>query len=160
MEKWPWAVRIAHLSPGACSKLCKKRHLYGWAGVTESVFTRFSPIFPGPCLCLTFLPASFSPSFLSLASCPALLVSQVASLFPTHSLPDGPELPQAVGPVDFCPLSFPGATVSVIGPWGQPQRGPAAAVGPWTHSHLKEKWSVDCRCLFVWGFVLIGRKWI
>ena len=94
---------------------------------------------------LRFLPYYFFPNFLSLTSCSVLPVTQVASLFPAYALPAGPELLQAIGPVDFCPLSFPGAAMSMTCPWGQPYRGPAGA-GASGHTLVsRKKGQVDCR---------------
>lgn len=46
---------------------------------------------------------------------------------------------QVVGPVEFCPLPFLGAAMSITCPWGQPWPGPADAVGSWTCSLLERK---------------------
>lgn len=124
--------------PRSTNKAMQKGTRHGCAGVPDSVSqpTQAS----GSC------PPVFSPSFLFLASCSVLPVTQVASPLPAYILPAGPERPQAVGWMEFCPLSFPGAAMLVTCPWRQPWLGPLVLWDPGHTLILRRKNQVDGRC--------------
>lgn len=122
----------------------KKAHV--WVG--GSHWTCFHPHLPWP---LPAPPDSCPPvslRSLSLASCPALLVSQVASLFPTHILPDGPELlsPRFSWGHGVCDWPLRAAS-----------KRPSCCWGPLDTFSSQGK-TVSRLQVFAWGFVLIGKK--
>lgn len=125
MEKESCTACSADLSPGPHTKVCREGTHHG-VGKSHGIC---SSTHPG----LRFLFSCCFPSFLFLAPCSVLPVTQAASRFPACILPAGPELPQAVSPVEFCPLSFPGSAISVT--WC---RGPLDTISSWGK---RVKWS-------------------